>query len=382
MKKAIIIILTALLSLDSVSAAPKNKGTVFTYLGNEIQITLPKLNSFSAVTATDDEIDEAWAILGSKKNADLVASVQRYKEKLRLCDWATYKMVKHMADSYYSDLYANESVLTQAYILSGLGYKVQLARVESQLYLMMNFDGKVYHSVYFTINGEKYYNFDGAMSFSSIEICPIEIPGEKSFSMFMKEFPLVADNPGERVRFASKDFPEAAADVAVNLNLIEFFETYPTIDWNELAAISLSEGIKDQLYPSLRKAIKGKSKREAAEILLNFIQTGFPYQNDLAQFGHEKFYFADEMFHYPYSDCEDRSVLYAILIKDLTGLDVVILEYPTHAATAVLFDEEVEGASVDVDGKSYTVCDPSYIGTSIGSIMPQVKDYVPQILKI
>ena len=30
------------------------------------------------------------------------------------------------------------------------------------------------------------------------------------------------------------------------------------------------------------------------------------------------------MYYYPYSDCEDRSILFARLVKDLLGLDVVM----------------------------------------------------------
>ena len=67
------------------------------------------------------------------------------------------------------------------------------------------------------------------------------------------------------------------------------------------------------------------------------MQTAFDYKTDGDQFGYEKPFFVDELFYYPYSDCEDRAVLYSYLVRTLMGLDVVLLEYPNHMATAVLF---------------------------------------------
>lgn len=50
-------------------------------------------------------------------------------------------------------------------------------------------------------------------------------------------------------------------------------------------------------------------------------------------------------YYYPYSDCEDRSILFARLVKDLLGLDVVLLYYPAHIATAVCFKGEVKATT-------------------------------------
>lgn len=53
----------------------------------------------------------------------------------------------------------------------------------------------------------------------------------------------------------------------------------------------------------------GKGEREAAELLLHYLHRAFPYKTDEAQFGIERTLFAEEMYYYPYSDCEDRSIL-------------------------------------------------------------------------
>ena len=172
------------------------------------------------------------------------------------------------------------------------------------------------------------------------------------------------------------------AAVASDPELIRFCNDYPACDYSILASVPLSVSAKEQLYPVLKEAIAGKDEKAAADMLLDFVQTGFGYQTDEEQFGREKTFFADEMFYYENSDCEDRAILYSILVKDLLGLDVVLLDYPAHVAAAVCFNAEVQGDYFDIEGKKYTICDPTYIGASCGQAMPALKNVQARISRI
>jgi hypothetical protein len=66
----------------------------------------------------------------------------------------------------------------------------------------------------------------------------------------------------------------------------------------------------------------------------------------------------------------------------LVGLDVVLLDYPSHIATAVLFNEDVMGDYLAVNGRKYIICDPTYIGASIGKSMPDMQNLKANILRI
>ena len=104
---------------------------------------------------------------------------------------------------------------------------------------------------------------------------------------------------------------------------------------------------------------------------------------DAQQFGQERPFFADETLFYPYSDCEDRAILFSVLVHELLGLDVLLLHYPVHLATAVSFgDLDVDGDYMTLDGKKYIVCDPTYIGSSVGDTMPQFKNTKAKIIRI
>lgn len=100
------------------------------------------------------------------------------------------------------------------------------------------------------------------------------------------------------------------------------------------------------------------------------------------QFGYERPLFGDESFYYPRNDCEDRAILYSILVRDLIGLDVVLVHYPGHLGTAVHFTENVAGSYYDVGGKHYVVCDPTYIGAGVGEVMPQFENTKVTIVRV
>lgn len=75
-------------------------------------------------------------------------------------------------------------------------------------------------------------------------------------------------------------------------------------------------------------------------------------------------------------------MLYATLVRDLLGLDVVLLDYPNHIASAVHFTEEVSGDYIQLEnGHKYIICDPTYIGAPIGSCMEQYKKVAPEVIR-
>ena len=203
-------------------------------------------------------------------------------------------------------------------------------------------------------------------------MCQAAFPGEKRFSMSMPEQPRFPYEASQQRTYKSTKYPDATLDMAINKNLMDFFNNYPRVSWEIQSYASLSPETKQALYPMLKKAIEGKNEAQAANILINFVQTGFSYKTDQDQFGYERPLFGDETFFYPYSDCEDRAILYSILIRDLMGLKVALVNYPGHLATAVYFKENAYGDYFTVAGKKFTVCDPTYIGANIGMTMPDM----------
>ena len=170
--------------------------------------------------------------------------------------------------------------------------------------------------------------------------------------------------------------------VSVSQNLLDFYHDYPQCAVAIHYHTPMSEALREDLYTQMKSVIVGKKQTEAAALLLHFVQTAFQYKTDGEQFGYEKPNFPDETFYYPYCDCEDRAMLYATLVRDLLGLDVVLLDYPNHIASAVHFTEEVSGDYIQLEnGHKYIICDPTYIGAPIGSCMEQYKKVAPEVIR-
>ena len=127
----------------------------------------------------------------------------------------------------------------------------------------------------------------------------------------------------------------------------------------------------------------GKSEAEAVGSLLNLVQTGLEYKFDKEVWGVEdRAFFAEETLFYPYCDCEDRAILLTRFVRDLLGLECVLIYYPGHMACAVHFSEPVDGDYYTYGEKDFTVCDPTYIGAPIGRQMPDFADKEATLIPI
>lgn len=59
-------------------------------------------------------------------------------------------------------------------------------------------------------------------------------------------------------------------------------------------------------------------------------------------------------------------------MRDLIGLDAVLIYYPGHLATAVKFNQSVSGDYIIYGDSRYVVCDPTYINAPVGMTMPEM----------
>ena len=356
--------------------------TEFDFFGLTCEVKAPVKDCRLISSMSEQNIAEAWRHLSQPQFDAMLADCLAQRKSLTLGDWAYYQFIKRFADAHCKGC-ANDSVLFQAFILTQSGYQIRLGRTSDRLYLLVACNELIYGRPYFTLNDVKFYPMydDGARP-SSLRICEAQFPSERCMSLYFDKQPRLAHKPAAVATFASKAYANIKAEVAINRNLMEFYATYPQCSYPPHVIASLSESLKAQLYPTLRKAVEGKSQRDAANCLINFVQTGFDYKTDTEQFGCEKWYFGDEIFFYPYSDCDDRAIFFAVLMREILGLEVVLIDYPGHVATAVQFTEAIEGDYITYKGKRYTICDPTYIGASIGRSMPDYKSAKIDIIEL
>lgn len=337
--------------------------------------------SLKLVDAMEKSVAELWRQLSDPYYDDMVTECLSVRKQRNLCDWAYVKLTETVAENCCGG-HNNEAVVLHMYLLTQSGYRVRLARMDNQLTVLIGSEEKIYRVKYFKLDGGYYYNFNKTLNNKPYYIFNHAFPKEKCMSLAMAQ-PIIDSNPIEARARASKRYPEVKMNIELNKSLIDFYDSYPITDkWQYYTMASMSPTLKESLLPTLRKSIEGKTETETVNILLNFVQTAFAYATDDEQFGYERPLFPDESFYYPCCDCEDRSILLACLIRELTDLDVVLLDYPGHLATAIRFKGDVIGSYLNVGEDKYIICDPTYIGAHIGLCMPALKDVAPKAVLI
>ena len=349
------------------------------YCGQRIYVDKSLKGVCSIGNMREKAVADAYEAMCKADYKPLLADCRQLKKDLKLNDWGVFLVVRDVSNALCAD--ANASVVMQQFLLNELGYKSKMARRadRDQMLLFVATDCKMYGRPYFTKDGLNYYNLTSDET-CQFYMCQEDSPKAKSnIDMQITNAPLL--NSGMVNSVHKNGAGTVAVSVDVPKSLMLFYKSMPQCDYSVYMNAKVNPAVADRLLSSLAPVVEGKSETEAANLLINFVQTGFKYATDQEQFGYEKPFFVEELFYYPYCDCEDRSVLYSYLVRNLLKLDVVLLDYPNHIATAVCFNENVSGDFVTVEGKKYIVCDPTYIGASIGKAMPQFKRVAAKVLK-
>ena len=336
---------------------------------------------FKLASIDEKNVSEAWKKLSQDKYDGLLHDCIAQRDALLLSDWGYLRLIGNSCEKLLGKG-SNEAVLLQMYLLAQSGYRVRIARMGDKLVLLVPFNRSIYNYSAVILDGIKHYVLISQKS-GKLQVCNVVFPREKVANILMGHLPNLGVSAKRSRTLQSEKFGTMKATVSVNQRLIDYLNDYPLRDaWEYYALAGLSDSVKSVLYPALRSQIEGKSKKKAANMLLDFVQTAFDYATDHDQFGYERPLFADESIFFPKNDCEDRSIFFAILVRDLLGLDVVLVHWPGHLATAVAFTDEVEGDYFTIDGRRYTICDPTYIGASVGMTMPQFKNVDAKLVKL
>ena len=353
------------------------------FYGTMLPVSTAVIEDFALPGICESDVANAWGKLCKADYEQLINDCMTLREEKKMNDWAYIQFTKKLGEQLYGSQQTNEVAFLQMFLLNKSGYKVRLAKINDQLRLMIAPAGSIYGLPFVVMDGAKYYIYGGQdlKGALSVHTYKQDFANAKNFiSLDIDELPVLSMVAHEESVAAPSG--KVRVESVVNKNLINFYKEYPQCNVAVYYHTPMSNELKEAIYPSLQTAIAGKSQVEAANLLIDFVQSGFKYQTDGEQFGYEKPFFIDENFFYPASDCEDRSILYATLVKDLLGLDAVLLDYPNHIATAVRFTDDVQGDYVLLDGgNKYLICDPTYVGASIGKCMPNFKNVSPEIIR-
>lgn len=355
----------------------------FDFFGTPMKVRAEDKNKFTLKSIEGGDVAKAWERLSGKEYDNMLTDCLKLRADYKLGDWAYLLMLLSFSDSFLQTY--NECILLTAYLYCQSGYKMRLGATDKELCLLFGSKYQIYGAPCFDIDGYYFYQLNGEPK--EMRVANFTFPKEQGLSLSLSELPKLSRDESDLRTLTAKGY-ETVSSCSVNKNLLAFFENYPTSQlddnpmtrWALYANTPIDAKVKAQLYPSLKKAIAGKSVPQAADILLDFVQTSFEYEYDDKVWGHDRAFFAEESLYYPYCDCEDRSILYSHLVRDLLGLDVILVYYPGHLATAVKFDEELKGDYISLNSDKFLVCDPTYIGAPIGVTMPDLDNKTAKVI--
>lgn len=352
-----------------------------------INLDMPKdsLLSRCVLTSNDEKaVGRMWESMTKVGMQTCIDRLLLQQHLLHLNDWGMYDITSRLAAKMFAD--DNRRAVATVFLMNQMEYDARIARTDKGLASLLALDCMVYSNPFVTFGGRRYFLFmpDGSQRdyYGNLYTYSCTMEGARlPISMVLECAPTLP------VAISPKAFSRTVAgkkvEMSVNENLMDFYRDYPHVD----ISIYANAGV-DCLFTAavgrwFRPMVEGKTNYEAVSVLLHYIQFGFEYGTDEVQFGYEKPFFCEENFYYPMNDCEDRSILFSYLVRYLLGLDVVLLEYPDHVATAVCFAGEiVDGDYIEVDGKHYVLCDPTYIGADVGMAQPAYKSVSANIVKL
>ncbi len=357
------------------------------FFGQELSFFYPREMAVVLTSIDKDSISHYWSKLSRQEYEGLLEQLSAQRDALQLTDWAYASLVNKLSMKIHPGS-SNAKVMLSWFLLVKAGYKARIAYNSNTIYLLLPSRQEMFDVPYFTFGNKRYYavSFDGGKkSPGQVFTYEGEYP-DAIGDMDMSVTAVVAVNRNLQQRHLSFTFKGQTYNIEVKYDRgrIAFFKSYPQLE----LALYFSSGVDPEtaspLLAQLSAHMQGMSERDAINFLLRFVQVSLKYGTDEQQFGRENYLFPEETLFYPYSDCEDRAVLFAWLVRSLLGLEVIGLDYPGHVATAVRLSGQQDGNRnedwVEHMGQVYTVADPTYINANAGMTMPDYKNVKPSLI--
>ena len=359
----------------------------FELYGLELSVPTPgiapqKINVMSGTTgnALRTQAVNYWKKINGSNLTPVLDALTEISLFYSFGDWCTFKAVETYAAAWATGNEEAKCIMAQ-YLMLNMGYDVRLAIAGNKLIMLLPFEQEVYGTSYITVSDKRFYlypNIKGA-SISTVTI-PNELLCDRINLIQTAPIALPRDNQAYTVRYG-----DLRIEGNVNLNIIKMQQEVPLMDSPCYAASMYDDSLHLAIVDQLKKQVEGMSEEVAANALLHFVEHGFEYKTDREQFGEgvEKPFFFEEILYHPYCDCEDRAIFYSYLVRQILGLDVVLVHFPGHACTAVAFTNPPTRRTVTYTykGRNYYICDPTYITADVGMCPPRYLDLDPTFME-
>jgi len=292
----------------------------------------------------------------------LLNELRRVREEYNLNDWLFYQLTTQAIEKIGQTKTKRHRVFMRWIILNMEGFDCRMTYAKSRTYLniftkdelfgmpMIEEEGKMFANL-----SEKEYPEASSKSLYIVGYVPND--SGRAFEFGLKNLPKFTPQIIDKTIDFQTDNAQYSIEMSYDATVVALMKGYPYLADDKYFHVPISTTTRNSLLPALRQIIEGKTEKEALSILASFTRNGFSYKLDEDQFGVSRPMIPEELFWYPYSDCEDRCALFHCLTKELLGLDMVILIFDDHVSMAVA--SKMDGDLILANGKEYYVVDPT-----------------------
>lgn len=319
------------------------------------------------------------SFLNDAQSDTLISQMQQYAASLKMDDMAFLMMLNKVTQTVLKNESDDCRTLFKYAILQKKGFDVFIGYSESSITLYGRTNFMVDNCLFIERGTKKYFD----LSFNQQR----QPQTEQLFVMRHKgkALPLVMNmiTPPEFDAKQTKKVMPFEYDgfvyfftAKVNQSLVDYYKDLPTININTVYLnYGLSETAITSLVKEMQKATSYMNTTESVNFILQFVQKTFEYKKDQQVYGQEKFSFPEETLVNAFSDCEDKAMLYAVLVNKVLGLKTVALFYKDaeHINVAVEnWNHSIKG-NFTFQNHDYIVCEPSVKGYNPGESASEIK---------
>ena len=367
--------------ISPVPIAEKSSDTTlkvtFQFLGSLISVEYDqRINQMPGILKINPEtISNTYDFL---RNTDYQHILNQLDETCRMKnmnDWDFYCLIHKFAGSVKDRL--NEQKIIAWFLLMESNYKVKIGYFNESVEVLFASSEAVYNIPWFNVNGERYYvqQYD----YNIINTYDLEyFKGYKYLNIFHDK-PLILEEvrKSKTIKFPFKN-DTCSIKLSFDQAYVDYYSKYPMLPIEYYFALPVSLAFKESIEYNIGPELKGKNTDESLQYLLSMVQYGFEYVNDTEQFDHEKYMVPDELLFYEKSDCDDRSIFFSHLVRELLHRNVLALDFNGHLCPAVEVSDSSGNWNIIYNDKKFIVCDPTYVGAIPGLVLPpfKIKDAV------
>ncbi len=308
-------------------------------------------------------LTEFYGLLESKDYQSLLSGLENIRDDFELDDWLYYQLINKSVALIFDGFSPQHQTLICWLLLCKSGFDARITYSKNELYLNVYSDDEIFDVPLIEEDGKSFVNVTAAQTGRKLiktlyanDFSPN--PTGRNFSFNLQRFPKLQPQISSREVEFSDGLLNYKMDVEFDETIVRFMQDYPSFAESTYLEVPFSHTLSSSLLPRLRGIIEGKSEKEALETLVAFTRTAFRYKADEEIYGKSKPMIPDELFHYKYSDCEDRSALFYNLVKKLLDLPMIVVGFPDHVTVAVAASESL-GDPLVYNGKKYYICDPT-----------------------